>query len=941
MGYLSRMNALSPVLSIVAAIAVRVGYEENPPMAFTNPSGEPDGFYVELVNHIAQSEEWKLQFVPGEWSELLLWLENGEIDLLLSMAVTPARRELYLFTENSVYSGWSTVAIKRSGIFGSMADLEGASIAMIHDDIHSMTFLELVERLGVSVTPVWVSSFHGALQAVADGEVDGAAVPWHAVAFFGSELGLEGSPVVWNPVQTRIAGTPRTAAPLIAAIDGHLAAMKADDESVYYTLRQKWVFPETASHQRFWLVALGVLALSGIVIIFLSNLRLSREVRKKNRALRVNSTLAIVAGAVNEVDSLDELCGRLVEALANVMETSNLFVAVYIPERDAFRIPRILDRFDDYTEIDNPGSLTHNVFRSNTAVRWNREEIGAYYRRTGGVQVGTPAEQWLGVPLRAGKEPVGVVAVQSYEKEDQFTRADQELLESVGAQLGNAILRMRAIEELTASRGRLSRLMAADPSAILLLDEKGLVQDCNPQARDILGCGCNELMGLDFYGFLSHGAERLKCFLDPESPDESFRFAGQVSRQDGSGFPFEARGSVFEESGRRLFFVGIQDATRKLALEAEAARNERLESVGVLAGGIAHDFNNILTGILANLSLLKREKPGSKKFQAFAEDAEKAALSARHLTNQLLTFAQGGAPVKRAVHTAELLEQATRFLLRGSGVSFSIEADRDLWSLEADPGQFSQVVSNLVLNAKQAMNDVGSLSVSARNAALKATDEEGLPSGRYVRILFHDSGPGIPGKIADRVFDPYFTTREKGHGLGLTTSHSIVVRHGGRIRILPSDKGALFEVLMPAALVGTPLSARKTGVPSQHTERILVLDDEEIVRTAATNLLGALGCTVDEASDGVTAISLYRSAFDAGQRYDAVIMDLTIPGGMGGQQAVREVLSIDPNARVIVSSGYAGNSIMANYRDFGFSGVLSKPYTLSELSDVIRRVVGD
>gem|GEM_PF-5816869 len=159
MGYLSGMSAIVLLLSVAASIAVRVGYEENPPMAFTNPSGEPDGFYVELVNHIAQSEDWKLQFVPGEWSELLEWLESGEIDLLLSIAMTPARRELFLFTENSAYSGWSTVAVKRSGRFGSMAELEGATIAMIHDDIHSMTFLELVDRLGVAVTPLWVSNF--------------------------------------------------------------------------------------------------------------------------------------------------------------------------------------------------------------------------------------------------------------------------------------------------------------------------------------------------------------------------------------------------------------------------------------------------------------------------------------------------------------------------------------------------------------------------------------------------------------------------------------------------------------------------------------------------------------------------------------------------------------------------------------------------------------
>lgn len=931
------MSVLVPLLVLVASVTVRVGYEENPPMAFTNQSGEPDGFYVELINHMAGSENWRLEFVPDEWPDLMRMLQEGEIDLLLSTAATPARRELFLFPENSVYSGWSTVAVKRSGRFGSMAELEGATISMIHDDIHSITFLELVDRLGVSVTPVWVPSFQAAMQAVRDGSADGAAVPWHAVAFFGPGMGLEGSPVVWNPVQTTIAGNMNTAGALIEAIDRHLSVLKADEGSVYHTLRRKWIFPETGSQHRVLLAVLGFLALSGVVFVFVSNVRLSREVKKKNRALMVNSTLAAVAGAVNEVESLDELCGRVVGALADVLETSNLFIAVHVPERDVFRIPRILDRFDEYTEIENPGSLTHHVFRTNTAVRWNREEIDAWYDRTGGVQVGTPAEQWLGVPLRAGREPVGVVTVQSYDRPDQFTSADQALLESVGAQLGNAILRIRAIEELTASRGRLARLMTADPSAILLLDENGAVQDCNPQARSILGCG-GELIGTDFFRFLHQGGDRLKCYLDPESPDESFSFAGQIVRPDGSGFPFEARGSVFEESGRRLFFVGIQDASRKLALEAEAARNERLESVGVLAGGIAHDFNNILTGILANLSLLKREKPASKQFRAFAEDAEKAALNARHLTNQLLTFAQGGAPVKREVQTSDLLEQAARFLLRGSGVSFSIDSDPGLWNLEADPGQFSQVVSNLVINAKQAMNGSGSLSISARNTTLKATDEEGLPAGRYVRMLFHDSGPGVPEDIADRIFDPYFTTREQGHGLGLTTSHSIVARHGGRIRILPSERGALFEVLMPASNEGKPPQAMTAGFPFVHRERILVLDDEEMVRSAARNLLTTLGCSVDEASDGETAISMYRSAFEAGQGYDAVIMDLTIPGGMGGEQAVREVLAIDPDARVIVSSGYAGNSIMASYRDFGFKGVLSKPYTLSELSEVIRTV---
>jgi PAS domain S-box-containing protein len=928
------------LLYALGSLPVRVGYEENPPMAFTNSYGHPDGFYVELVSHIAHVEDWKLELVAGEWAELLSWLENGEIDLLLSIASTPARQEVFLFPENHVYSGWSTLAVRTAGRFGTLADLEGARIAMLPQDIHSITFLELADRLGVTVEAVWTPNFEAAMNSVAEGDADGAAVPWHALAHYGPRRNLEGSPVVWNPTQTGIAGNRETAPALVEAINRHLEEMKDDPLSVYYKLRKKWVFPDIQRPGRIPLYALGFLVLGGVAFIIFTNMKLSREVRKKNRALLVNSTLAAIASAVNEVESLDELYSRVMEALVGLIETSNLYIAVYIPEQDAFRIPSMLDRFDENSDIVDPASLTHLVFKTDRAIRWTRSEIAEHYGRVGGTFVGTPAEQWLGVPLRAGREPVGVVAVQSYENPKQFSIHDQELLENVGSQIGSAILRMRAMENMKASRQRLARLMHADPSAIALLDSKGLILDCNPQMLALLGCDNAQLIGRSFFGFLRQGNERLRCFLALEFPDESFRFSGTLERPDGSRFPFEARGSVFEEAGGRRLFLGIQDATRKLALEAEVARNDRLESVGVLAGGIAHDFNNILTGILANLSLLKREAPGSGRFKTLAADAEKAAISAKHLTHQLLTFSQGGAPIKRAVHTAELLEQGARFLLRGSGVSFSIDAAPDLWNLEADPEQFSQVVNNIVLNAKQAMEDSGSLTIVAENVSLETASEEGLPSGKYVRLLFRDSGPGVSGEIADRVFDPYFTTRRDGHGLGLTTSHSIVVRHGGLIRLRPSETGAFFELLMPASAGVVPaVSRRSSATPGGHRERILVLDDEEVVRTAARNLLETLGCTVDEAEDGEEAIAMYRKAFMAGDRYDAVIMDLTIPGGMGGERAVREVLSMDSNARVIVSSGYAGNSIMASFARFGFRGVLSKPYTLSELSDVLLKVM--
>ncbi len=927
------------LIAAVASTTVRVGYEENPPMAFTGSSGRPDGFFVELIAAIAGEEGWEPEFVSGEWPLLMQMLEEGSIDLLLGTAVSPARREQFLFPENGIYSGWSVLAVKRSDRFAAVTDLEGAGIAMVRDDIHSVTFLELTDRLGVSVEPVWASDFQSAMESVNRGEADGAAVPWHSLAYFGHSLNLHGSPVVWNPVQTSIAGNVHTAPVLIRAIDRRLTEMKDDRNSPYYRLRAKWLYREHTLLRRISPYVLGFLVGAVVISIVVGNLRLMREVRRKNRILRINSTLAAVAGTVNEAGGLDELCSRVVEALAGLLETANLYVAVHVPERDEFIVPKSMDLYDEGNRISNSGSLTHLVFHGNRSIMWNKTEIQAHYRESGGSAVGTPAEQWLGVPIRAGREPVGVVAVQSYDNPEQFGSGDLELLEAVGAQLGGAILRLKAIEDLTVSRRRLARLMNADPSAVVLLDASGTVQDCTPRTLELLDRTEDGLVGMNFFSLLREGAERLRQFLGSAPADGCFRFIGRLSRRDGSDFPFEARASVFEEAGGKFFFLGIQDATRRLALEAEAARNERLESLGILAGGIAHDFNNILTGILANLSLLKREKPGSARFAALAADTEKAAVNARHLTSQLLTFSMGGAPVKRVVPTAELLEQAARFMLRGSGVSFSVKAEPGLWNLEANPEQFSLMVGNLVLNSKQAMNDKGSINVTASNMTLDLPWEEGLAAGRYVRLLFQDSGPGIPGDIADRVFDPYFTTREKGHGLGLTTSHSIVARHGGIIRILPSRKGALFEVVMPAAGSEAPEPPESEKPGLERPGRVLVLDDEEIVRTAAKNLLEALGYEADLAADGESAVAMYRRAFRENRPYDAVIMDLTLPGGIGGEQAVKEVLAVDPAARVIVSSGYSGNSIMANYSDHGFSGVLGKPYTLSELSEVIRRVL--
>jgi signal transduction histidine kinase/ActR/RegA family two-component response regulator len=379
------------------------------------------------------------------------------------------------------------------------------------------------------------------------------------------------------------------------------------------------------------------------------------------------------------------------------------------------------------------------------------------------------------------------------------------------------------------------------------------------------------------------------------------------------------------EESRRVV-VSVTDITARRRAEEEQLKIQRLESLGVLAGGIAHDFNNLLTAILGNLSLLQA---GGQKEQVLAE-TKKAIARARGLTEQLLTFARGGAPVKKLVALDKLLREAVPFALAGSNVQVVFDLAPDLLEAELDEGQFAQVINNLVINARQAMPKGGRLEVQAANGEMEA-------GRRFVRITIRDHGEGIPEANLPRIFDPYFSTKKDGKGLGLTVVYSIIRSHDGRIEVESQPgQGAAFTLHLPASdRHSLPASAE----PPRELKglRVLVMDDEESIRQVAGRMLRHLGCTVFEAADGVEAVSLYERWRRAGNPPDVVIMDLTVPGGMGGLEALRRLRALNPQVRAVVSSGYSNDPVLASPQDHGFRGVLSKPYTLEE----IQRLLGE
>ena len=387
--------------------------------------------------------------------------------------------------------------------------------------------------------------------------------------------------------------------------------------------------------------------------------------------------------------------------------------------------------------------------------------------------------------------------------------------------------------------------------------------------------------------------------------------------------------------------VVFQDITERRRMEEEQQKASRLESIGILAGSIAHDFNNILTAIMGNISLAKLYATQGDNVYERLSEAEKAALWARDLTQQLLTFSKGGSPVRQHLDLAALVEEAANFATRGARVScrFSIE---DRLHVEADESQLRQVIHNLVLNAQQAMPEGGEVRIGVRKVRIGRDRDLPLAAGEYAEMTCRDVGVGIPPENISKIFDPYFTTKQRGSGLGLATSYSIIKRHEGLIRVESRvGRGSCFFVYLPLSSALAPRQASEIVVPepAHSTARILVMDDDVFIRELLRRLLRHFGYQCEFAEEGQVAVQLYGKAQQEGHPFDVVIMDLVIPGGMGGQEAVKEILQLNPEARVIVSSGYSSDPVMAHFRQYGFCEALAKPYKNEEVRQAVARAL--
>ncbi len=400
---------------------------------------------------------------------------------------------------------------------------------------------------------------------------------------------------------------------------------------------------------------------------------------------------------------------------------------------------------------------------------------------------------------------------------------------------------------------------------------------------------------------------------------------------------------IRDKNGETIGIVLVfRDVTSELRTEQELIKIKKLESIGILAGGIAHDFNNILVGILGNIDLALLDTDLNEKTRQNLQESLIASHRARKLTQQLLTFAKGGEPIKETSSLADIVQESANFILRGDKVSCRFNFSEDLYLVDIDKGQISQVVQNIILNGSHAMPDGGTINVSCENVSFAQVPEIVTSiGGDVVKMVIQDYGVGIPANMLDKIFDPYFSTKKKGSGLGLAISHSIVQKHNGHIAVESTPGvGTAFTIYLPASLkeVESQIDSGEDNTALKKC-RILVMDDEEIVRKVIEKMLEQEGHVVLLARDGQEAVDMYMDSQARGLPIDLVIMDLTVPGGMGGAEAASLLLSFDIEAKIIASSGYSTDPVMANFKEHGFSSSISKPYQLADLNGIINQLI--
>ena len=928
-----------------AGVLIVKGDYNYPPYEYLNEKNMPDGFNVEIMRAVAKGMGMKIRIELDAWHKVRAEIEEGKIDALLGMYQTMERDKLVDFSTPHSMPSYS-VFVRKTSKITSLEQAQDKTIIVEKDDLGH----DYIVENNITENLVLKKDIEEVLKDLSTGVADCAVVPRLQGKILLKNKNIKNVMAVGPPIIQRkycFAVTKGNEA-LLAKLNEGLSIIKTSGE--YERIYQKWfgVYEQKVLNEQIiirYLVLIVTPLLITILFVFFWNWSLKKQVKIRTRQLQeskddLNLTLNSIGDGVISTDIYGNITrmNPVAESL-----TGWLFKeAESKPLNTVFNIIH----FNTDEPVENPvdqvltkgkiiGLANHTALISKQGIKYQIADSGSPIKDAGG-------------GIR------GVVFVFRDVTKDK--KAEQELDES---------------------EKKYRKLIETTSEGFWLVDSEERLIDANKSFCNMFGYSRDEIQGKYSFEFVDEENSKILQEHISQIPATLHRtYEIFMKKKNGLNFPALVNAtSLIDENGNSSgSFAFVKDMTKQKKAEEQMLKIQKLRSIGTLAGGIAHDFNNVLTGIYGNISMAREKIPVDSPAMKYLEQAENSMNRATELTNRLLTFAKGGEPLKEDVHIGSFVEEQVCFDLSGSNVKLVFDCPGDIWMADVDRVQILQVFTNLVTNARCVMPDGGHLYIKFKNTEILENTVQGLNQGQYIKVTVQDEGPGIKNEHLGQIFDPYFSTMNTGRGLGLATVYSILQRHGGLITV-DSDlgKGTSFTLYLPASRPRGPGKAKEDQPVKNHnismektaktvkkpTEiiaksnkvvektaeimkkpvKVLVMDDEASICKIAAKMLEKIGFSVETAPGGREAIELYKNSMDGGEPFDAVIMDLTIPGGIGGKEAIREILAFDPKARAIVSSGYADDPVVANYGEYGFKGIATKPYTMKQLQEVLIKVL--
>ena len=871
-----------------ANVDVLFGYEA-PPNAFYDSDGSYKGLLVDFLAEI--EKEIGISFVFhhfNNWNDLVEYSKVNQNYVIVGIAATEDRKKYLSFTDPFVKVPY-VIVTQRSSPIETTANLHGKKVCTVANYAINDFLAEKYPAIDVSL----VLDNREGLQAVSAGIFDAMIVNQMYVSFLIEDQGITNLKIAGESGYiNRMSAAASIHEPLLSSI-----LEKAVDEispRTKHQLYQKWLGQpiDTVSRTLLTTLLCVILCITALLAIFWGwNISLKKTVQKRSRDIiesRENFKIALksIGDGVITTDASGIITG--LNPVAEELVGRKNVKAVNMSLTEVFNIIDTSTR----SPLQNPAE---QVIKSGTAI--NHDHNPTLISSTGQEYIITHSA----APMQDRQGHIsGVILVfhditYRYQTQQELIKSEQQLRQYIAnAPIGVAVLNLRYE---------------------FIRVNKKMCEFSGFSEEELLQKELKELLAENYHAELAHGLTQAqkcgRCSISPE-----------FIHKNGTSL-FSAIDIGFVTNDKYLIF--FNDINQQKRTEQELLKINKLRSIGTLAGGIAHDFNNILMGLFGNIENAKELIDRDHQAYEYLHRAGSSLERATRLTKQLLTFSKGGDPVKEYTQIQTLIREAINFDLAGSNTLSTTNCESDIWFTNVDKGQISQVLSNLFINAKQAMPDGGHLTINLSNSEIDQNSQLLLEPGDYVKITITDTGTGIAKEHLARIFDPYFTTKQTGSGLGLASSYSIIHKHNGHIQAQSTKgEGTTFTLYLPA-IRQTHIHKASNSIKDAAKltySRILAMDDDEDILTLMAQMLKGTEAAITTTVSGEKAIKEYQEAFTTGQPYNLVILDLTVPGAMGGRETAAHIKKIDPTARLIVSSGYAEDPILANHREYGFNDVL-------------------